>query len=85
MVIRYEAKLHLSICKFGYSTKGVNQLKAKCLCNIRDSLLEPLFKRLFIQEYVVIVELFVKAVLHLFHAEHDTIDIGVTGCTNYHE
>ena len=53
--------------------------------NKRDSLLEPLIKRLFIQEHIVILELFVEAVLHLFHAEHNTIDIGVTGCTNYHE
>jgi hypothetical protein len=51
----------------------------------RDSLLEPLIKRLLIQEYVVILELSVKAVLHLLHAEHDTINIGVTGCTNYRE
>ena len=53
--------------------------------NKRNSLLEALIKRLIIQEYIVILELFVEAVLHLFHAEHNTIDIGVTGCTNYHE
>ena len=51
----------------------------------RNSLLEALIKRLIIQEYIVILELFVEAVLHLFHAGHDTINIGVTGCTNYHE
>lgn len=85
MVIGYEAKLHLGICKFGHSAKEVISFKPNIHEQERNSLLESLIKRLFIQKYVVILELFVEAVLHLFHAEHNTIDIGVAGCANYHE
>lgn len=41
-----------------------------------------LVKRSFIQEYVVILELFVETILHLFYAAHDTIKIRVASCTD---
>jgi len=49
------------------------------LIEIKYSLLEFILKRLVIQEHIVISKLFVKSILHLFHASYNASEISVSG------
>jgi hypothetical protein len=45
-----------------------------------DALLEPVIKRLLIEQHIVVSKLFVEPILHLLDTAHNTINITVARC-----